>query len=67
MLHALLLLLSCVTDCEIISDLAHRVLVMGVVNVSVLGCIGASRLAIGWQTSVSRPRRTARLNNGQCP
>ena len=67
MLRALLSLLWCVTDREIITDLAHQVLVMGLVNVSVLGCIGASRLAVGWQTSASHLRRTTRLNNGQCP
>ena len=58
MLHALLLLLSCATDCEIIADLAHRALVMGLVNVSVLGCIGV-RISIGhWLANRSLPLRS---------
>jgi hypothetical protein len=55
MLSALLFLLSCVTHCEIIADLAHRALVMALVNVSVLGCIGV-RIAIGyWLANRGQP------------
>ena len=55
MLRALLFLLSCDTDGEIIADLAHRALIMGLVNVSVLGCIGV-RIAIGhWLANRRRP------------
>jgi hypothetical protein len=55
MLRALLFLLSCDTDGEIIADLAHRALIMGLVNVSVLGCIGV-RIAIGhWLANRGQP------------
>ena len=55
MLHALLLLLSCVTDCEIIANLAQRALVLGFVNVGVLGWIGL-RIAIGlWLANRGQP------------
>ena len=55
MLRALFLLLSCATDCEIIADLAHRTLVMALVNVGALGCIGV-RIAIGhWLAKHSEP------------
>ena len=42
MLHALLLLLSVVTDFQTMSDLAHSVFTMGVANVSLLGVIGTA-------------------------
>ena len=41
MLHAFLLLLSCMTDYETVQDLAHGAFTAGLVNMSALGCIGA--------------------------
>lgn len=41
MLHAFLLLLSCLTDYETVRDLAHGAFTAGLVNMSALCCIGA--------------------------
>ena len=40
MLHALLLLLSCLADYETVRDLAHGAFTAGLVNMSALCCIG---------------------------
>ena len=40
MLHAILLLLSCLADYETFRDLAHGAFTAGLVNMSVLCCIG---------------------------
>ena len=40
MLHALLLLISCLTDYETVRDLAQSAFTAGLVNMSALFCIG---------------------------
>ena len=40
MLHALLLLLSCLADYETVRDLAHGAFTAGLANLSALCCIG---------------------------
>ena len=58
MLHALLFLLLCVTDGEIIADLTHPALVRGLLNAAILGCIGVRITIVHWLAN--RNQRAAR-------
>jgi len=60
MLHALLLLLAFVTDCEALSDIAHRALTLGLVNVSLLCCISAWLAVRRWLASRSQAHSSVR-------
>jgi hypothetical protein len=45
MLRVFLLLLSFFTDYEAVAGVAHRILTAGLVNVSILWCVGVSLIA----------------------
>ncbi len=49
MLHALMLLISALTDYQTMSDLAQGAFSMGVANVSLLGCIAAGLALRRWK------------------
>ena len=48
MLRAFLILLSLMTDYEVIADVAQRALALGLTTASILGCIGASFAVRCW-------------------
>jgi hypothetical protein len=58
MLRAFMILLSLMTDREVIADVAQRAFVTGLINASVLGCMGAGLALRRWLANRSQTSPT---------